>query len=270
MVEEKGLLPEVADRIGTFVRQSGEPKALWQHMMDTNLFGQHEGALGAMHELQILFDYLEAMGSLQHVSFDMSLARGLDYYTGVIYEAVLTDGASQVGSIAAGGRYDNLVGMFSPSGVQTPCVGVSVGIERVFTIMERKAEEMKMMQASNIQVYVASIGPDLLKERMKIARLLWNANIATEYSHSENPKLKRQLDDVLERGIAYMVIFGKDELLSNKLKLKNVLQHTEEEVSYDTLVEALLRNGCVPVSAGTDLSFMHSIKAREVGTKVSN
>ena len=73
---------------------------------------------------------------------------------GVIYEAVLTDGTSQVGSIAAGGRYDNLVGMFSTSGAQTPCVGVSIGIERVFTIMERKAEQLKLMQSTTIQVYI--------------------------------------------------------------------------------------------------------------------
>ena len=57
-------------------------------------------------------------------------------------------------SFSSGGRYDNLVGMFSPSGIQTPCVGVSIGIERVFTIIERKAEELKISQASPIQVLI--------------------------------------------------------------------------------------------------------------------
>lgn len=89
--------------------------------------------------------------------FDLSLARGLDYYTGIIYEAVLTqagvapvtteaqNGAAaeesvSVGSVAGGGRYDGLVGMFDPKGRKVPCVGVSIGIERVFSIMEQKAE----------------------------------------------------------------------------------------------------------------------------------
>lgn len=92
--------------------------------------------------------------------FDLSLARGLDYYTGVIYEAVLghtlhpqtpvgteQDGAVpgdeagvSVGSVAGGGRYDGLVGMFDPKGRKVPCVGVSIGIERIFSIMEQKAE----------------------------------------------------------------------------------------------------------------------------------
>lgn len=88
--------------------------------------------------------------------FDLSLARGLDYYTGIIYEAVLTqagvamttdasNGAPteenvSVGSVAGGGRYDGLVGMFDPKGRKVPCVGVSIGIERIFSIMEQKAE----------------------------------------------------------------------------------------------------------------------------------
>lgn len=89
--------------------------------------------------------------------FDLSLARGLDYYTGIIYEAVLSQAAVApvaiessngapteecvaVGSVAGGGRYDGLVGMFDPKARKVPCVGVSIGIERIFSIMEQKAE----------------------------------------------------------------------------------------------------------------------------------
>jgi histidyl-tRNA synthetase len=72
------------------------------------------------------------MNGIKNVSFDLSLARGLDYYTGIIQETVL-EGAN-IGSISGGGRYDELVGMFSP--VAIPCVGASIGIERVFTILE--------------------------------------------------------------------------------------------------------------------------------------
>lgn len=94
--------------------------------------------------------------------FDLSLARGLDYYTGVIYEAVLTQASAvsaaneaqncanaeesvSVGSVAGGGRYDGLVGMFDPKGRRVPCVGVSIGIERIFSIMEQKAEVMSRL-----------------------------------------------------------------------------------------------------------------------------
>jgi histidyl-tRNA synthetase len=262
MVQEKGLPEESADKIGTYVLFSGPPKVLWKQLMEENKFGSHKEAAVAMAELKLLFDYLEAMGSLQHVSFDLSLARGLDYYTGVIYEAVLTDGTSTVGSIAAGGRYDNLVGMFSPSGMQTPCVGVSIGIERVFTIMEKKAEQMKILQSSNIQVFIASIGAGLLLERMKIAKALWTENISCEYSHQEKPTFKKQLDEALERGIPFMIVFGQDELDQNIVKVKDMIAHTEVEVRWgeglecnkeggaESLVAALLSRGCVSNNVG--------------------
>jgi histidyl-tRNA synthetase len=86
--------------------------------------------------MELLFTYLDSMGILSNISFDFSLARGLDYYTGLIYEAVLTD-TDRVGSISGGGRYDGLIGMFS--GKNIPSVGGSVGIERVFSILEERA-----------------------------------------------------------------------------------------------------------------------------------
>ena len=138
MTDDKGLKPEVADRIGEFVLQKGEPWTMYKSLMESKKFGDHKGALEAMEDLRILFEYLEAMGKLQFISFDLSLARGLDYYTGVIYEAVCMSGNTQVGSIGGGGRYDNLVSMFQEAGKVTPCVGVSVGIERVFTLMEAR------------------------------------------------------------------------------------------------------------------------------------
>lgn len=153
------------------------------------------------------------------MSFDMSLARGLDYYTGIIYEAITEasappsvapnppvpssaptpstsskprkaksapngaeDGTDEsavgVGSIAGGGRYDNLVGMFSEAaGGKTdtvPCVGVSVGVERIYSIMEtkRRGREEKA-RSKETEVYVMNFGKEgLLKERMGLAKLL--------------------------------------------------------------------------------------------------
>lgn len=83
-----------------------------------------------------LFRYLKAMGRLPKICFDLSLARGLDYYTGLIYEIVLTDKKMEIGSISGGGRYDNLIGMFCNH--QIPSVGGSLGIERIFAILESK------------------------------------------------------------------------------------------------------------------------------------
>lgn len=80
-----------------------------------------------------LFGYLESMNRLEKVSFDFCLARGLDYYTGIIYEIVLIDNENELGAISGGGRYDDLIGMFCDH--QIPAVGGSIGIERLFTIL---------------------------------------------------------------------------------------------------------------------------------------
>lgn len=171
-------------------------------------------------DIALLFDYLEhAFGVLDKISFDMSLARGLDYYTGIIYEAIVEgsapppaaaaaaaapaaagkgkkaaksatvneDGVDEstvgVGSIAAGGRYDNLVNMFAEAAGskrdKVPCVGVSIGVERVYAILEqrRRAEAAKPREKET-DVFILSLGKEgLLPERMKLARKLWEAGI---------------------------------------------------------------------------------------------
>jgi histidyl-tRNA synthetase len=175
----------------------------------------------------------------------------------------LTDGVSQLGSIAAGGRYDNLVGMFSSSGQQTPCVGVSIGVERVFTILEKKANESSAAaHHSDIQVYVASIGSGYVPERMRVAKLLWQNNVPAEYSHLENPKFKKQLDEALERYIPVMVVFGEDELNRRVVKVKNMREHTEVEVEYSeqSLLAAVMSAGAKQTMANADFGLLDLMK----------
>lgn len=138
--------------------------------------------------METLFSYLQAFNCLDRISFDFSLARGLDYYTGLIYEAVLTD-TNRVGSIAGGGRYDGLVGMFS--GKQIPAVGVSIGIERVFAILEEKSKEDYIIRPTETQILIAQIGKNLVEERFKIMNDLWALGIKCETLYQENPKPNR-------------------------------------------------------------------------------
>ncbi|KAI2504569.1 Anticodon binding of tRNA [Fragilaria crotonensis] len=264
MVEDKGLKPEVADQIGTFVLQKGEPWTLHKILMDSNKFGKHKGALDAMEDLKILFEYLEAMGKLNFMSFDLSLARGLDYYTGVIYEAVCLSGTTQVGSIGGGGRYDNLVSMFQEAGKITPCVGVSVGIERVFTLMEKRLEEEQgSIKQPNVKVLVASAGDHMLKEKMRITRMLWDSNISAEFSQQENPKLKYEIANALDREIPFMVIVGEEELKSNQCKVKDLKARTEDLVPLDQLVKTLRSKGVIPVGC----EFAADLFAREAASQ---
>merc|ERR1711920_241322 len=189
------------------------------------------------------------MGVLDYISFDLSLARGLDYYTGLIYEFVLTS-PNQVGSIAAGGRYDNLVGMFSASGQQIPCVGVSMGIERIFRMLQEHAEKEGTLRKNSSQVLVASTisGKDKEKadylERLAISQQLWASNIAAETTQQMGVKFTKQLQKALELQIPYMVVLGEEESANGELKIKILATKEEVTVKRENVVEELLKRGC--------------------------
>jgi len=249
MVEDKGLDVEAADKIGKYVLRKGSPWDMYSTLMREKAFGNHQGAAEAMEDLNILFQYLDAMDKLHYISFDLSLARGLDYYTGVIYEAVCMNGNTQVGSIGGGGRYDNLVSMFQEAGKITPCVGVSVGIERVFTLMEERlrSERNGSISRPNVNVLVAQAGENMMIERMKLSKLLWNANISAEFNQQPNPKLKFEIANALDRDIPYMVIVGEEESKVGKCKIKDLQARTEETVDQINLVSTLRKKGVIPV-----------------------
>lgn len=132
------------------------------------------------------------------------MARGLDYYTGLIYEAVTTEDG--VGSVSAGGRYDNLVGMFSPRR-QIPCVGFSVGVERIFSIYQKKA---KLIKVTDVQVFVAGVGAGdaLLEERMRICNELWSNGISAEFQMKKKVKPLNQFQYCEDSLIPFAVVIG--------------------------------------------------------------
>lgn len=235
MVNQKGLDKEVAARIGTYVtRPPGRPKDFLAELEQDSLLSTHQGAKEAFEDLRLMFNYCEALGCLDYVSFDLSLARGLDYYTGVIYEAMLTD-TDRVGSIAAGGRYDGLIGMFS--GTTVPAVGVSIGIERILTILEEMERERQgIIRSTKTEVLVASIGSNLLHERMLLCAELWRNDVYAEFLYDLAPKPKKQMDHALENKIPFVLWIGESEIAAGEVKLKDMEQHTEEIVKRHEIV----------------------------------
>lgn len=199
----------------------------------SKVFEGHESATNTIKEMELLFTYMEAMGALDNIIFDFSLARGLDYYTGLIYEAVLT--GSDRGSIAGGGRYDGLVGMFS--GKNIPAVGVSIGIERIFAILERKAEEEKKVRPTKTKILIAQVGKNLTAERMKILGELWRAEIPAETMYLDNPKPAKQIDFAFDNGIPLIMWIGEDEIAKGLVKVKSLNYHEEYFIERPQMVE---------------------------------
>ena len=204
-----------------------------------------------LEDIKLLLKYCELYGILDKVSFDLSLARGLDYYTGVIYEAVLQgfshkpsagsdEESVSVGSVAGGGRYDGLVGMFDPKGKKVPCVGVSIGIERVFSILESRAQASNMKtRTTETEVYVVSAQKNLVEERMKLCRELWDADIKTEQSYKKNPKSLDQFQYCESNGIPIAIIIGTGEIERKVVTMRIIETREEREVPRESMMEEI-------------------------------
>ncbi|KAL2779017.1 histidine--tRNA ligase, mitochondrial isoform 3 [Daubentonia madagascariensis] len=243
MVAKKGLAPEVADQIGDYVQCHGGVTLVEQMFQDPRL-SQNKRALEGLEDLKLLFEYLTLFGISEKISFDLSLVRGLDYYTGVIYEAILLQTPAQageeplsVGSVAAGGRYDGLVGMFDPKGHNVPCVGLSIGVERIFSIVEQRMKTSgEKVRTTETQVFVATPQNNFLQERLKLIAELWDAGIKAEMLYKNNPKLLTQLHYCENMGIPLVVIIGEQELKEGVIKLRSVASREEVAIKHENLV----------------------------------
>lgn len=229
MVEEKGIAEDVADRIGAYVQRRGFLNEILQILTSDETLEANEGLQAGIQSMKLLTTYLEAMDVADKVSFDLSLARGLDYYSGLIYE-VISNEPTQVGSIAAGGRYDSLVGMYGRQ--QIPCIGISFGVDRIFTILDKR---QKRSDASNLQrkphVYIIAVGgkgsDGLLPQRMAIARQLWDAGIQAEYLAKAKPKLQSQFN--ASKDVPIVVMLGQDELDAGQVRLKQIKEGQDDK-----------------------------------------
>lgn len=248
MTEEKGLTPEVADKIWSYVQMHGDAELINKLRADAKLSSQ-KSAVEALNDLELLFRYLTLYNVMDKIIFDLKLARGLDYYTGVIFEAVLTKyqydpnlGEDQVavGSVAGGGRYDELVQKLDPRQRRVPCIGASIGVERVFAIKEHQMAESNIQPKTvETEVYVASAQKNLLEERMKLCAYLWENGFKTEMAFKKNPKMLDQLQYCEKHQIELCTIIGGSELEAGIVKIRDVISREEFEVPRNELAERL-------------------------------
>jgi histidyl-tRNA synthetase len=243
LINLRGLRPESADKLGEYLHLSGPPEETLGKLR-AKLTAEYEGRENGktefdqnveplLHELSLLFDYIKELKVIDKVKFYLALARGLDYYTGLIFEAVALD--QEIGSIAGGGRYDELVGMFS--GKKVPAVGGSVGIERVFALIEEKLA--KTVRAVDTQVFICSLAQDFTKERLAIASELWAENIAAELLYKAKPGAKVQFGQAAKSGAKLAVTVAPDEIANGTLKIKVLAEEREITVARADLISTV-------------------------------
>ena len=185
-----------------------------------------------------IFDILTQINLIKYMYFDLSLARGLDYYTGMIFEVKYNNTDIMESTICSGGRYDKIIGKLANQG-DVPAVGLSLGVERIAAILEKTIN----FTPNKPQIYIASIGNNMITEKIKLCSKFRKMGFICIMSHLSNPKMRPQFDEVFNMDIPYMVIIGENEIKENKLTIKDVKLKNQyildKQIAIDFLVERI-------------------------------
>jgi len=228
-----GLSGEAVDKILRFVEVRSTSLADARAKLDA-MGGGTETFEQGRAELRDVLDTVAAFGVPESAfALNLSIARGLDYYTGTVYETILND-HPDIGSICSGGRYDNLAGNYTKSTL--PGVGISIGLTRLFWQL-REAGLLKTA-GSSVHVLVTQMDAAQLPECLAIAKELRDAGIATEVA-LEDGKLGKQLKYADRAGIRFAVVAGEDELSRDAVAVKDLRRGDQFEVLRVELVKSL-------------------------------
>lgn len=194
------------------------------------LLGSYPEAQEGLENMRQVFSVLEKAGYGENrVAFDQKIARGLDYYTGIIYETTLNP-LPRIGSVCSGGRFDNLIATLG--GPDLPAVGTSVGVDRLFAALS----ELGLVKSAKTKsmVLVANFGQDSAGDYMQIASLLRRQGIAAEIYYDPD-KLKKQFAFADKMGIRYMIMVGSDEKAKGLVTIKDLQAREQEQVPLEEL-----------------------------------
>ncbi|MDG2084454.1 MAG: histidine--tRNA ligase [Planctomycetota bacterium] len=209
---------------------SSDPREVLSHI-ETNL-GSDDLATSAIQRMTEILDIVEAAGIGKYCQIDPAIARGLSYYTGLVYETFLDD-LPQVGSVMSGGRYDDLVGMFS--GKELPAIGISLGIDRLFYALS----EMGLIETSSqpAEVLVVLFSEESAPASFSAASGLRHEGINTMV-YPKAAKVKKQLQFAQKSGIPYVVVIGDEELKKGTVQFRDMDAGSQDEIS---LTDAVTR-----------------------------
>ncbi|HEX8170651.1 MAG TPA: histidine--tRNA ligase [Thermoanaerobaculia bacterium] len=229
-----GLLRSQVERIELFLAIKGTRKEIVQQVCE--LFRHVRGAADEITTVRNISDHLDAMGYHEdRVIIDLSIARGLSYYTGPVFEAVALD-APELGSILGGGRYDDLVERFG--GGRVPATGASIGVDRLLDVLERL--KLTYGRKATARVLVTNMDPALTSECLAMTQQLREAGIATELYLGSERGMKKQLKHADMCAIPIALLYGSNEHAHGTVTLKNLIEGQKETNQLQERVEYLL------------------------------
>ena len=242
LVDEFGVERTAADQLLDTLEASDPLAALSQYA------GRNETLDLGLSELGTVVKYLSAFGVPDdHFMIDLTIARGLDYYTGTVYETVMTD-HPEIGSICSGGRYDNLAEYYTDK--QLPGVGISIGLTRLFFVLEDQGLLNEDLLTAPADVLVLPMTDDF-SFAIAAATALREAGIRTQL-YTEPKKFKQKLSYADKQAIPYVLLLGEDEIAQNKVAVKDMTAGVQSVLSVDEAV-ALITAGLQEKNAGAPI-----------------
>lgn len=218
-------------KIVEFLSISGDTKTKLLRLRE--IFRGDKKAEEGIEELIEIARNLNAAGILQeNWQLNFSTARGLDYYTGPVFEAFLLE-ARDIGGIFQGGRYDDLMLPFT--GQKIPAVGASIGIDRLLVALEKLGLLRK--KATKLKVLIFNLSPELKSEYLKMAGELRSANVNTAFYLGDDLAFQAQLSYAVKKEIPYVLIYGEEEKKRGVVLLKNLATREQKEVSKGSIIQ---------------------------------
>ena len=234
-LKERGLTDEAVQALQPVLNQESGIKNQDKLASLKEFLASSEIGLKGIAEMEEVFGLIEHAGVQLNIELDLCLARGLNYYTGAIFEVKALD--AQIGSITGGGRYDNLTGIFGLPGVSG--VGISFGADRIYDVLTELDLFPKKLLTTT-QVLFATFGNEELHYALSWAKELRAAGIAVEV-YPEPTKMKKQMGYADAKGIPFVAIVGGDEMAQNKVMLKNMTTGEQKLVEFDELIKSINR-----------------------------
>jgi histidyl-tRNA synthetase len=202
--------------------------------LETWMANSEEGKKGVT-ELKSIWDLVNKLGLKNpKIAFDPSLARGLSYYTGAIFEVKAL--GVNMGSISGGGRYDDLTGTFGMPGLSG--VGISLGVDRIYDVLEELNLFPENIANSNTQVMVTNMDANAQNKSLELLTMLRNANINSEI-YPDNSKIKKQFEYADKKNIPFVLIVGENEIKDNAFLLKNMKTGEQTSLTQDQIISFL-------------------------------
>jgi histidyl-tRNA synthetase len=232
---ERGLPEDVARRLFDFVETSGSNDELLAGLRAR--LGDHPRAAEGIDELAQIAAALEASGvPAERYRFDLSMIRGLDYYTGPIFETVVEE--PKIGSLSGGGRYDGLIGLLS--GRSVPATGTTVGLERIIDVIDELGMAPTTLRRTVTEVLVTVFGPDTPPTSLGLASELRDAGLRAELALTGD-RLGNQLKYASRRGIPFAAIVGPDEQAGGQVLIKALDSGEQQSLPRAAVADELRR-----------------------------